>query len=195
MRFFILTYALCLAAFFLKGLPALSFQAFTLLAICVYRKNLKSLLSLNHLTGIAIFVLFTTIYYYEYATYANTYSLFSNIISQSSQRTPIATDIIDSLIDLVQFPIQFILDFSPFSFFIFFVLRKNTLRILKENEFIFLSFLFIVSNIWLYWISSERVHGIYLCYFQYFLLFHFTYMRNTTLEFKHEITLQYNYLR
>lgn len=155
LRFFILSYVLCVLAFFLKGLPALSFQACTLVAICIYRGKFKSLISLNHLTGISTFLLFAAIYYYEYAAYSNTSTLFSNIISQSSQRTPIATGIKDSLIHFVQFPVQFILDFSPFSFFIVFAFRKNTLSLLKENEFIFLSFLFIASNIWLYWISAE----------------------------------------
>lgn len=155
LTFFIISYMLCLLAFFLKGLPALSFQACTLLAVCIYRNNAKSLFSLRHLTGIATFLLFTAIYYYEYSAYANTSTLFTNIVSQSSQRTPIATDIVDSLVHLVQFPIQFILDFSPFSFFILFAFRKNSLSILKENEFVFLSFIFIAANIWLYWISSE----------------------------------------
>ncbi|WP_157446820.1 ArnT family glycosyltransferase [Cytophaga aurantiaca] len=153
--FFIVSYLLCLLAFFLKGLPALSFQGCTLLAVCLYRNKIKSLLSLNHLTGIAVFFLFTAIYYYEYGTYANTSTLFTNIVSQSSQRTPLATEISDSLIHLVQFPVQFILDFAPLSFLIVFVFRKNTWSILKENEFVLLSLVFIVSNIWLYWISSE----------------------------------------
>lgn len=153
--FFTVSYLLCLLAFFLKGLPALSFQACTLLAICAYRNKIRSLISLQHLTGIAVFLLFTSIYYYEYGAYANTSTLFTNIVSQSSQRTPIATSIYDSLMHLVQFPVQFILDFSPFSFFIIFAFRKNTFQVLKENEFVFLSFLFIASNIWLYWISAE----------------------------------------
>lgn len=155
LSFFIVSYLFCLLAFFLKGLPALGFQVCTLLAICAYRKNIKSLISLSHLLGILLFILITGIYYYEYSTYADTSTLFTNILSQSSQRTPIATEITDSLIHLVEFPIQFILDFSPFSFFILFAFRKNILNVLKENEFVFLCFLFVASNIWLYWISAE----------------------------------------
>ncbi|HSY62693.1 MAG TPA: hypothetical protein VK796_12500 [Cytophaga sp.] len=155
LRFFILSYILCLLAFFLKGLPALSFQACTLLTICIYRKKAASLISLNHLAGIATFLIFTSIYYYEYAAYADTSMLFTKIVSQSSQRTPIATSIADTLMHLIQFPAQFILDFCPFSLFILFAFRKNALSTLKENEFIFLSVLFFVSNIWLYWISAE----------------------------------------
>jgi 4-amino-4-deoxy-L-arabinose transferase-like glycosyltransferase len=155
LKFFIVSYALCLAAFFLKGFPALSFQACTLLAVCIYREKFKSLISLNHLTGIAIFLLVTAMYYYEYSEHADTSTLFLNLISQSSQRTPVSTSISDSLIHLIQFPIQFILDFSPFTFLLFFTFRKNVLHIFKENEFIFLSFLFLFSNIWIYWISAE----------------------------------------
>lgn len=155
LRFFVISYILCLLAFFLKGLPALSFQACTLLAICIYRKKFTQLISFNHFAGIATFLIFTAIYYYEYGEYANTSTLFTNILSQSSQRTPLETDTIDSLLHLVMFPVEFILTFFPFSFFILFAFRKNMLTILKQNEFLFLSFLFICSNIWLYWISSE----------------------------------------
>ncbi len=155
MYFFIISYVFCLFAFFLKGLPAISFQACTLIAVCIYRKKVKSLVSLNHIAGIVIFLLLTAIYYYEYSLYANVSNVFKNIVSQSAERTPLAQNILDSLIHLVQFPIQFIVDFSPFSFFILFVFRKNALNFLKTNEFIFLNCLFIASNIWLYWISSE----------------------------------------
>lgn len=188
--FFAISYLLCLLAFFLKGLPALSFQACTLTVLCVYRKNFKSLLSLNHLTGIAVFLLFTAIYYYEYGSYASTSTLFTNIVSQSSQRTPIATDIVDSLIHLVQFPIQFILDFSPFSFFIVFAFRKNVYSILKENEFIFLSFLFIISNIWLYWISSEtRARYLFMFLPMFFTIVFYMYEKHVSLIAKNIIRI------
>jgi 4-amino-4-deoxy-L-arabinose transferase-like glycosyltransferase len=176
LSFFVISYLFCLLSFFLKGLPALSFQACTLLAVCIYREKFKSLLSLNHLTGIATFLLFAAIYYYEYSAYANTSMLFANIVSQSSQRTPIATEITDSFIHLVQFPVQFILDFSPFSFLIIFAFKKNTFSILKENEFIFLSFLFIVSNIWLYWISAEtRARYLFMFLPMFFILVFYIY--------------------
>jgi len=152
---FLISYLLCFIAFFLKGLPACTFQLFTLVAAFGYRNKFKSLFSLAHLCGISLFVLCLSVYYYEYGAYASIQPLLNAVVEQSTQRTPLSTKIGETCLHIIQFPFQFLIDFMPFSLLLFFCFRKNILSILKENDFVFTALIIFSANIWLYWLSAE----------------------------------------
>lgn len=152
---FIFSYILCTIAFFLKGLPACTFQVLTLLSIFFYRKKFNKLISLSHLSGIAVFIISLSIYYYTYGSYGSIEKALLALVSQSTQRTPISTSIVETITHFLEFPFQFILDFLPFSVLILFCFNKKTIAAFKENDFVFSLMLIIAANIWLYWISAE----------------------------------------
>lgn len=154
-QLFVFSYILCTIAFFLKGLPACTFQIFTLLGIFIYRNKFKTLVSLAHLSGIAIFIVSLSIYYYEYSNYGSIEKALHALISQSTQRTPVSTSIVETLTHFFAFPFQFIFDFLPFSLLILFCFNKKIVSTFKENDFVFYSLLIIAANIWLYWLSAE----------------------------------------
>ncbi|MBC7450135.1 MAG: 4-amino-4-deoxy-L-arabinose transferase [Cytophagales bacterium] len=150
-----LSYLLCLIAFFLKGLPALAFQACTLSAVFIFRKKVYNLLSFSHLFGISILLLGTAIYYYEYIAYYDLNVLMNALIDQSAQRTPLFNKIEITLVHIVSFPFVYISDLLPFSLLLLFCFNKTFFQTIKKNDYIFYSCIVIFSNIWLYWISSE----------------------------------------
>lgn len=154
-QLFMFSYILCTIAFFLKGLPACTFQAFTLLGVFVYRKRFCDLISFSHLAGIAFFTICLSAYYYEYGTYGSIETALRALISQSTQRTPVSTSMLETASHALHFPFQFILDFLPFSLLILFCFDKKILSKLKENDFVFTSIVILGANIWLYWLSAE----------------------------------------
>ena len=152
---FIFSYLLCTIAFFLKGLPACTFQAFTLAGVFIYRKTFHKIFSWSHLAGISIFMLCIAIYYYEYGSYASIEKVLRALISQSTQRTPVSTSIADTLLHIIQFPFNFIADFLPYSLLVIFCFNKKFKEVVHENDFVFVSLLIFGSNLWLYWLSAE----------------------------------------
>lgn len=152
---FTASYVLCALGFFLKGLPACAFQCITLLSVFIYRQKFRSLIGFSHVTGICIFILLLSVYYYEYSEYISLDTAFSTLLGQSTQRTPISTKLSETFVHLLQFPFQFIADFLPFSLLLIFCFKKNIISILKENDFVFVSFLILTSNVILYWLSAE----------------------------------------
>jgi len=152
---FVASYLLCTIAFFLKGLPACAFQVCTLLAVFIYRNKFNQLIRLPHLSGICLFIIVLSIYYYEYGSYGSVENALRALISQSTQRTPLSTSIYETITHCIQFPFQFIIDFLPFSLLLLFCFHKNIIQTVKENDFVFGSIIVVGANLWLYWISPE----------------------------------------
>ncbi|ABG61005.1 ArnT family glycosyltransferase [Cytophaga hutchinsonii] len=149
------SYILCTIGFFLKGFPACTFQFFTLLSVFIYRKKFRALISCAHAAGICIFILLLSIYYYEYSERMSLETVFNTLLHQSTQRTPASVGFNETLIHIASFPFQFIADFLPFSLLLLLFFRRNSIFLLKENDFVFVSFIIIGCNIVLYWLSAE----------------------------------------
>ncbi len=64
---FILSYFFAALGALTKGLPSLSFQALTLLALAIYYKHIRLLISWKHFVGIAVFFTITGSYFYFYS--------------------------------------------------------------------------------------------------------------------------------
>ncbi len=157
-RYFFLfagSYILCTLGFFLKGFPAVTFQLFTLLGVFMYRKKFRRLYSFAHVAGICIFIVLLSIYYYEYSERLSLETVFNTLLNQSTQRTPASVRLSETFTHITTFPFQFILDFLPFSLLFVFCFKRTTFSFMKENDFVFVSFIIVAANIWLYWLSAE----------------------------------------
>ncbi len=154
---FIVSYILCLLGFWLKGLPALAFQALSLFAYFIYTKNLKKILSIQHLCGLLVFILLFCSYYFIYFS-VNKFSasiLFDTIFNESVEKSYNANGFLDNVKHLFTFPFEILYHFLPWTIFIVALLKKNLPEVIKQNNFIVYLLLVFAFNIPVYWFSSD----------------------------------------
>ena len=154
---FITSYIACTLAFFLKGLPALVFQALTLLTYFIYKKEFKKLFSLAHIAGIGVALIILFSYYFTYFS-QNHFSytiLFQNLINESSQKSYGGDGFLDNIHNFFVFPFHVLYHFLPWTVFVIALFRKNIFSIIKKNSFIFYTTLIFLVNIPIYWLSAD----------------------------------------
>lgn len=152
---FLLSYLLTALGFLMKGLPAVVFQGFTLLAFFVYQKRFWKLFSIQHIAGGLLFVIIVGSYYLIYNEYNSLSNVFTTLFTESSRRTAVRFGIERTVLHLFTFPFEMIYHFLPWSLFIFYLIRKDILKILQKNEFITYNLLIFFANILVYWTSVE----------------------------------------
>jgi 4-amino-4-deoxy-L-arabinose transferase-like glycosyltransferase len=163
-KLFIGVYVLTSLAFLMKGLPALVFTGFTLLAWFIYNKRFWKLLSLPHFAGLGILMVMVGSYYLAYHQYNDLLVVFKTLFNESSKRTVIEFGWQDTVIHFFTFPFEQVYHFLPWSLFVIFLFQKGMFQKLKAQPFVvFLSLMFLV-NILVYW-SSVQVYPRYLLMF------------------------------
>lgn len=173
---FLLTYFLTAIGFLMKGMPALVFQGFTLLAYFIWKKKFRLLFHPLHFAGLGLFLLITGSYYYAYFTRNELapLTLFSNLLNESSKRTPAHFSLKRTIFHFFTFPLEMLYHYAPWTLFVVALFNKQVIRLLRANDFMVYSFLVLVVNILVYWLSPE-VYARYLFMFiplLYSLLFY-----------------------
>jgi 4-amino-4-deoxy-L-arabinose transferase-like glycosyltransferase len=159
---FLLSYLLTAVAFLFKGLPALAFQAITLLVWLSWRGDFRRLFHPAHFAGIGLLLLITGGYGWAYAQYGGAVTdLLGRFFVESSKRTVVQYAWSDTLIHLVSFPFEMIYHFLPWTLMIGYLLRRDILTWLRSDPFITFCLLTFLANILLYW-SSPEVYPRYL---------------------------------
>lgn len=154
---FIVTYILCAIAFLLKNIPALCFQAFSLITYFAFSKNLKKLFSLKHVAGIIIFLVILSSYYvpYLYYNHFSASKLFGNIVNESTKRTFIQYGFIKTIKHFFTFPFEVFYHFLPWTILVLALFKRNTSALIRQNRFMQYSILVFFANIWIYWFSVD----------------------------------------
>jgi len=163
---FLLTYLIVAAGFLMKGLPALVFQAISLLTYFIWKKKFRLLFHPAHFAGIALFLLITGSYYAAYFSRNDLapMTVFGNLLSESSKRTATHYGAGRTLFHLVAFPFTFLYHFAPWTLFVLTFFQRGLWAKLKVKPFVFYSLLIFLTNISIYW-SSPEVYARYLFMF------------------------------
>jgi len=165
-KLFAWTYFLCAVAYLMKGLPPLVFQFFTLIAWLIFKRDWKLLFHKYHFIGVLFFILPVGLYYFIYdsANPGSFEKIVSTLWSESSKRTVTDHGIGKSLLTMLNFPLENLYHFAPWTIFVVALFRKSTLKELWTNKFIRFCILVFALNIPVYW-TSPGVHPRYLFMF------------------------------
>ena len=187
---FLITYLLAALGFLMKGMPALAFQGLTLLTYFIWRKKFKLFFHPSHFAGLAVFLFITGSYYLAYFSKNDIAPVvvFSNLLNESSKRTVARFGISKTIIHILSFPFEMLYHFAPWTLFIVAIFQKNTLKLIRKNDFIFYSFLVFIINLVLYW-TSPQVYARFLFMFLpllYSILFYlfFNFLTENSWQFK-----------
>ncbi|MDX1940059.1 MAG: glycosyltransferase family 39 protein [Saprospiraceae bacterium] len=152
---FLISYLLTALGFLMKGLPAVVFQGFTLLAFFIYQKQFRKLFSIQHIIGGLLFVAIVGGYYLIYNEYNSLSNVFKTLFSESSKRTVVNFGIWKTILHLFTFPFEMIYHFLPWALMIVYFIRKNIMKLILQDKFITYNLLIFLANILVYWTSVE----------------------------------------
>ena len=152
-RMFVFSYFMAALGLLTKGLPSLLFQAFTGLALLLSEKRWRLLFSPWHLLGIAVFLLVTGGYFYQYSQYNDVGLLLAKLLSESTERTVMEKGLFEQFQHLVLFPLMLLKILSPYILLLPLLFHKRMWEAVKSQPLLRFSVVFIVSNIWVYWLS------------------------------------------
>ncbi len=150
---FLVSYVLTAVGFLTKGLPSLAFQALTLLGLFLYYRKFWKLFSWQHIFGIGLFASLVGGYFYLYNQENDALAFAVNLYKESSQRSANEASPWPVLLNIPKFPLLLAQLILPWSLFVFLIFGRGTG--IKGNPFLRFSVIFILANIWLYWLSPD----------------------------------------
>lgn len=184
-------YFLGAIAFLLKGLPAVVFLGFTLLAWFIYKRSFKKLFSLQHILGGLIFILIVGGYYLAYYfKNPDIERVFATLFSESSRRTITNYGIGDTILHIFSFPFEMIYHFLPWTLLVIYFIRRDIKKLILQDEFITYNLLIFLANIILYW-TSPQVYPRYLLMMAPLIFSSYVYLHQIH---RQENTWQYRFL-
>ncbi len=156
---FMASYFLMTAGLLTKGMPSLAFQGLTLLGIAVAEKKVKWLFSPWHLIAIIASSLGLIGFFTLYENHGgDTQAYLTRLLSQSTERTALGEQSLwNKLKHLFTFIGLFLRISLPWVFLWIFRFKKITfsqlLQSIWENTAVRFAIIFLLSNLWLYWLS------------------------------------------
>lgn len=187
---FLLTWILTALGFLMKGMPALVFQGITLLTYFIWKKKFRVLFHPLHFVSVGVFLLITGMYYYNYFTRNDLApaTLFGNLLSESSKRTPTYFSWRRTLLHFFSFPFELLYHYAPWSLFVIGFFHKGVFQKIRGNDFMQYSAWILLTNIFIYWLSPE-VYARYLFMFIPLLysLFFFVFFSLATDHWSHKV--------
>ncbi len=153
-KLYVLSYLFCAIGFLTKGFPSLVFQGLTLIAISHYNKSIKILFRPAHLFGFLVFIVLTGIYFFLYSQYNSPQRLLINLLNESLIKSGIGERSNKLFDKAIGYPFLLFKLLAPWSLLLL-ALRKSIWREAVKNPFVRFSFLFIVYNIWVYWLTGQ----------------------------------------
>ncbi len=152
---FLVSYFICTLAFLMKGLPALLFQGFALLAVFISGGRFKKLFSLQHFAGLSLLLVIASGYYFLVFQQNPDMVYFSTLFDESAKRTFVEYGFLKTVLHLFTFPVEQLYHLFPWSILLIALFSRKVLAKIREDEFLrYLSLVFIF-NIPVYWISVE----------------------------------------
>ncbi len=138
-----------------KGLPSIAFQALTLVPYLIIQGDWKRLVGLPHIAGGLFSAGLMGGYFYLYSLENDVLAFTLNIFQQASQRTASEHTLVETLLGLLDFPGYLLGKMMPWGLLIIFLLWRPVRQQIASSESLRFLSLFVLCNIWIYWISPE----------------------------------------
>lgn len=168
---FLLSYFLAAIGVMLKGAPTLLFQAFTLAAWFIYKRDFRSLFKPAHFAGIALFIVLVGSYFYIYSMQNEVANYAAGLEKQVALRTPAHHAWYETLFYYIIFPFENFGMLLPTSLFTIVAMRKGMLKRWFQNDFLAFTVIVICVNIIPYWLSpGYRFRYLMMLYPSWFML-------------------------
>ncbi len=152
---FLVSYLLAGISFLTKGPPAIPFQVLTVGFVLIYFRKFRLLFSWQHLASILVFLAVAGGYLVVLASKNHETQFIVRQFKEASQRTGLESQIIDTILGSLLFPVKLLYMLLPWSLFVIMLFHKKVRRLLKQNRLIMFSVVFVVVNIPIYWFTGD----------------------------------------
>lgn len=170
-KMYFLSYLFMSIGVMTKGLPAIAFQFFSLIAISIFMKNFRVLFSMKHLAGIFVFVFALGGYFYTYSLSGDWLTLLANTINESAKSSVVEYGIIDIIKTIINIPVRLLFQLLlPWSLLFFLLISKKIREKIWSNELTRFSILFIILNIVVYILSPGTRNRYLYPFFPFFAI-------------------------
>lgn len=176
---FFISYLFAAIGTLTKGPPSIAFQGLTLLPWLLVNRQWKLLFSWKHFFSIAIFIMIVGGYFYQYSKYDDALGFIVRLFKEASQRSGMEQNIWETVKQSALFPLYLFQLLLPWSFLGFFFFRKDFISIIKSNNILYFSLIFIFFNIPIYWFTADHKARYLYPFFPFFcILFSYFFMHN-----------------
>ena len=151
--FFIFSWLFCAVGFLTKGFPSIVFQGLTMAAVCLQTRSIKILFKPQQFVGLALFIFIVGSYFYAYSLSQSPSAMFMNLIIESVKKTGVARESAGKLHKVLLYPLSVLKLLLPWSLLLLLLFKKQRFSIF-HNPLVKFSFLFLVFNIWVYWLTG-----------------------------------------
>ncbi|MEP6645448.1 MAG: glycosyltransferase family 39 protein [Saprospiraceae bacterium] len=160
---FTVSYFIAALGFLVKGLPAIVHHGIALVVYFGFFGQKKLVFSRYHIAGILVFFITLAMYYIPFfiSSHIAPENIWSTVFHESSKRYYFK-DIGNFFHIIVDFPVDFLYHFLPWTLFTILLLNKNILAIARENKFIWYGILLFLTNSPIYWFAAlKNPHYLY----------------------------------
>jgi 4-amino-4-deoxy-L-arabinose transferase-like glycosyltransferase len=160
---FLGSYFITAVGFLIKGLPSIAHQGIALLVYFIYAKKFKLLFSWQHIAGMLLFLTVCALFYVPFSmhNHIGLDAIIQKLFTESSKRYGF-NDVGHFINVFIDFPIDFIKHFLPWTIFLVVLFRKGTFNRILENRFVAFNALLFVANLPVYWLASlKNPHYLY----------------------------------
>jgi len=160
---FLITYGLSALGFLTKGFPSVVFLVISVGIFFLYKKDLKKLFSLAHLSGILVFILILGGFFLWYDRFNDALYYLNLLWSRSSNRTMAEESMNNLLMHLITFPLDLLKIMLPATLLLVLMFRRDWLKIIRQNKLLEFVLIIFIVNILVYWISpGARERYVYM---------------------------------
>jgi 4-amino-4-deoxy-L-arabinose transferase-like glycosyltransferase len=159
--YFVLAWGMMGIGLLTKGLPSLVFFGLTILGISIVERRWKWWWSLPQWMGGFLVALTIGTYFYSYQQTAPLDVYLVNLLDDSLQKSALEDRPTRILKQLFLFPFDFLKITLPTCLLLFFLFYKKVNQHVAQTPLLRFSAIFLVANIWIYWISPNT-HNRYL---------------------------------
>ena len=151
---YLLFYFFMSLGFLTKGLPAILFAGFTMVAWHIYQRDTKKLFTWPHLSGVLLGLTMVVIYFIPFISKGDFQTLLNTLWGQSIERAQ-ATTFSKRILSFFAFPLLLLKDIMPAALLLLVIKFSSLKKIIRQNSFILFCSIVFAVNIWVYWISPE----------------------------------------
>lgn len=160
---FLCSYLLASIGVLTKGIPSILFQGVTLLAWLIYLRRFWKLFSWQHLVGFVVFAGIIVGYFYSYGERDDVLGYITKLVDESSERSFNETSAGRFATSFLTFPALVLAHTLPLGIGLLLLIKRRYRDLLRQNELLKFSVVFVLANIVFYWIMPDfRARYLYM---------------------------------
>lgn len=184
LKMFLISYFLAAIGTLTKGPPSIAFQGITLICWLFYKREFKLFFGWKHILSGCLFLGIVGGYFFVYDQHNDGLGFAVRLFQEASMKTGLDAQSSNVFMSSLRFPFYFLQLLLPWSLFSLFFFRTDFIQKVKHQKLLLFAGIFILSNILIYWFTSDyrsRYLYMFFPFFCMYLAYFFAHRKRDTL--------------